>query len=58
MVGDNDDPIYFSACFSINTAIIVGGIALLSSSTILYSMAFTAMIVGFVTGSIHLLHKK
>jgi hypothetical protein len=43
-----------SAC---NIGVIVGIIALITGSTVLYSMSFTGMIVGFVAGSIYLLQK-
>jgi hypothetical protein len=43
-----------SAC---NIGVIVGVIALITGSTVLYSMSFTGIIVGFVGGSIYLLQK-
>jgi hypothetical protein len=48
----------FVADVAINTTVIVGIIALLTGSTLLYSVSFTGLIVSLVTGSIYLLQKK
>jgi hypothetical protein len=53
-----NNPIVFLARASINTAVIVGMMALVTGSTLLYSVSFTGMVVGFVAGSIYLLQKK
>jgi hypothetical protein len=58
MANSQNDPLCCAAHVSINTAVIVGVIALITNSTIIYSMAFTSIIVGFVVGTIYLVNKK
>ena len=58
MSSSRDDPLYHLTYVSINTAIVAGVIAVLSNSIIMYSMAFTSVIVGFVAVTAHLVIKK
>jgi hypothetical protein len=50
--------IVFVARASINIGVVAGVLALLTGNTVLYSLSFTAIIVGFVAGSVYLLQKK
>jgi hypothetical protein len=43
---------------SINTGVVTGVLALLTGSTVLYSIAFAGIIVGFIAGSICILQEK
>jgi hypothetical protein len=53
-----NNPFMFVARASINTAVLAGVLSLLTGSTVMYSVAFTGIIVGFVAGSIYLFQKK
>jgi len=48
----------FVAQVSCNTAVVVGTLALLTGSTVLYSVSFTGMIVCFVVVGIYSFRKE
>ncbi len=58
MPGDKNGPIYFVVITSTNVGIVLGALAIVSGSPVLYSLTFASLIVSFVASTIYATNAK